>query len=104
MPSVTCGINIVSFIQQCDKYKDEFFIIYDKNDGIVDAMNEIAEKMLKDVSRRKSNDMLSIPDHINDLIPNWDYKNQVWKERIGRGKSMKSISSGSQIKYELKSI
>lgn len=75
MPSVTCGINIVSFIQQCDKYKDEFFIIYDKNDGIVDAMNETAEKMLKDVSRRKSNDMMSIPDHINDLIPNWDYKN-----------------------------
>ena len=75
MPSVTCGINIVSFIQQCDNYKDEFFIIYDKNDGIVDAMNETAEKMLKDVSRRKSNDMMSIPDHINDLIPNWDYKN-----------------------------
>jgi len=31
--------------------------------------------MLKDESRRKMNDMLSIPDHITDLIPNWDYKN-----------------------------
>jgi len=31
--------------------------------------------MLKDGTRRKVNDMLAIPDHINDLLPNWDYKN-----------------------------
>lgn len=79
MPSVSCGINIVSFIEQCDQYKDEFFIIYDKATGMVDAMNDAAERMLKDASRRKTNDMLVIPDHINDLIPNWDYKNEVWK-------------------------
>jgi PAS domain S-box-containing protein len=42
MPSVTYGINIVSFLEQCDKQKDEFFIIYDKTNGIVDAMNEDA--------------------------------------------------------------
>ena len=37
-------------------------------------MNVEAEQMLKDGSRRNINDILSIPDHINDLLPNWDYK------------------------------
>jgi hypothetical protein len=104
MPSVSCGINIVSFLEQCDRYKDEFFIIYDQATGMVDAMNDCAEKMLKDASRHKTSDMLAIPDHINDLIPNWDYKNEVWRERVGRGKSTKSIASASEVKYEVKSI
>lgn len=47
--------------------------------------------MLKDASRRKTNDMLVIPDHINDLVPHWDYKNEVWKDHIGRSKSFKSL-------------
>jgi hypothetical protein len=42
-------------------------------------MNEAAERLLKDASRRKTNDLLSIPDHINDLVPHWDYKNEIWK-------------------------
>jgi PAS domain S-box-containing protein len=104
MPSVTCGINIVSFIEQCDVYKDEFFIIYDKVTGMVDSMNEGAEKMLKDASRRKTSEMLAIPDHINDLVPNWDYKNEIWREHIGRGKSSKSINSMNEFKYDVKEI
>jgi hypothetical protein len=39
MPSIAHGINIVSFLEQCDKNKDEFFIIYDGNTGMVDSMN-----------------------------------------------------------------
>lgn len=104
MPSVAAGINIVSFIEQCDRNKDEFFVIYDKNTGMVDSMNEDAEKMLKDASRRKTNDMLAIPDHINDLLPNWDYRNEVWKEHLGRGKSLKSIASLNDFKYEVREI
>lgn len=71
---------------------------------MVDSMNEDAEKMLKDVSRRKTNDMLAIPDHINDLLPNWDYKNEVWKEHLGRGKSLKSIASLNDFKHEVREI
>lgn len=39
MPSITHGINITSFLEKCDKERDEFFLIYDGNTGIVDSMN-----------------------------------------------------------------
>lgn len=75
MPSINYGINIVSFMEQCDKEKDEFFIIYNSSTGIVDSMTIEAQMLLKDESFRNSNsDVLSMPDNINDLLPNWDYR------------------------------
>ncbi len=40
MPSLATGVNIVSFLEECDKCKDEYLIIYDSRNGVVDAMNE----------------------------------------------------------------
>ena len=74
MPSIKNGITVVSFIQQCDKHRDQFFIIYDSETGIVDSMNSEAEMMLKDGKNTKKNDLLTIPDHINDLLPGWNYR------------------------------
>lgn len=75
MPSLTHGINIVSFLEQCDKDKDEFFIIYNSNNGIVDSLSSGAAMLLKEGHQRKNtNSIFTIPDNINDLLPNWDYK------------------------------
>jgi hypothetical protein len=60
--------------------------------------------MLKDGTRRKMNDMLAIPDHINDLLPNWDFKHEEWRVNAGRGKSLKSISNMNEFKYEVRQI
>lgn len=80
MPSILNGISIISFIEQCDKFKDQFFVIYDSNTGIVDSMNDGAETMLKDTtSKKKTDQTMVIPDHINDLIPNWDFEKQKWR-------------------------
>jgi hypothetical protein len=49
-------------------------VIYNSNTGIVDCMSSGAEALLKENAlKRKTNDMLVIPDHINDLLPNWDF-------------------------------
>lgn len=48
--------------------------------------------LLKDESFHSSNnDALAIPDNINDLLPNWDYKLETWRDRTKRGKSSKAI-------------
>ena len=77
MPSLTHGINIVSFLEQCDKEKDEFFVIYNSKTGIVDSMSSEGEFVLKDNSHRKNtNSIFVIPDNVNDLLPDWDIKEE----------------------------
>ena len=43
-----------------------------------------AEMMLKDDSHRGGKNVLAIPDNITDLLPHWDYKQEVWRERSKR--------------------
>lgn len=50
------------------------------------------------------NDMLAIPDHINDLLPNWDFRLEEWRTNASRGKSLKSIGNMNEFKYEVRQI
>jgi len=43
-------------------------------------MTKEAENILKDSSRRKNNDIFAAAnDFIGDLLPHWDYKQEIWR-------------------------
>lgn len=67
-------------------------------------MTAEAEMMLKDDSHRGGRNVLTIPDNITDLLPNWDYKQEVWRERNKRGKSAKTIPHLSDCSVDVKQI
>lgn len=68
-------------------------MIYDGKSGLVDCMNSEANAMLKDGTKAKVNDIFSTLDHINDLIPNWDFINETWKNSIHTTSDFKSLAS-----------
>ena len=70
MPSLDYGVNIVSFLLN-SKLSNENLIIYDQRTGLVDSMSEKAENFLMGKKSKKSS--ISIPDHISDILPVWDY-------------------------------
>jgi len=93
MPSPSHGINIVSFLEQCDKNKDEFFIVYNSNNGIVDSLSAEAAMLLKDGTHRKNTNSISaIPHNVNDPLPNWDYKDEVYRSGSRIAKSSRSLN------------
>ena len=106
MPSLKHGIAIISFMEQCDKEKDELIVIYNGNTGIVDSMTQEAEILLKDNSRRTSNanSMLAIPDNITDLLPNWDFRLESWRDYNKYGRSVRTIPQLNEDILEIKEI
>lgn len=79
MPNITCGINIVSFLELCERVEDEFCLIYHRETGLVDSMTDETEIVLKSNMSDKKNlkkNLLDMPDHIHDLLPNWDYRKE----------------------------
>jgi hypothetical protein len=70
MPSLVYGVTIISFLLN-NKSNKENIIIYDRRTGIVDSMSEKAENIL--IGKKIKNTSISIPDHINDILPVWDY-------------------------------
>lgn len=70
MPSLDYGVNIVSFLLN-SKLSKENLIIYDQKTGLVDSMSQKAETLL--LGKRVKKTSISIPDHISDILPVWDY-------------------------------
>lgn len=70
MPSLDYGVNIVSFLLN-SKLSKENLIIYDQKTGLVDSMSQKAETLL--LGKRVKKTSISIPDHISDILPIWDY-------------------------------
>lgn len=75
MPHIIYGINIVSFFEQCIKCKGQLIVIYHGDTGIIDSLNTQAAVVLKEGTRKNMSDSINMPNHINDLLPSWDFKN-----------------------------
>jgi PAS domain S-box-containing protein len=81
MPSLEYGVNIISFLLN-SKLSKENLIIYDQRTGLVDSMSEKAESLI--LGRKNKKNSISIPDHISDILPVWDYVKEEHKDEQRR--------------------
>lgn len=67
--------------------------MYDAKTGAIDSMSKLAELILKDGTHKKMTDVFTMADFIGDILPTWDFKNQVIRDLNRKNKSIKSIKS-----------